>query len=107
MNYLKLKCYNIFRYEYLYIDTEEFLADTLFNEYKIKNIKFKEHYAHPDYKGYRAIICRIRKCDEKNFLHCMDLLNTKATILNGNKYLDMCKFVMQSLLDIKLKKGEK
>lgn len=56
-----------FRYaHYAYVDTEEYLADPLFKEQKIR-IKFEDEYGEDD-SPYRMIFCKVRKEDEISFL---------------------------------------
>ena len=106
--YLKLRSYNPFRCQYLYFDTDKYLADDIFINNKITNIKSK-YGGHKEYPRYRAIICSFYRWAEKKFLDSMKLLESKIAIVdtdNYNKYLDFVSYIMNRIENIR-KDGNK
>ena len=102
--YLKLITYNPFRCDYLYFDTDKHLADDIFINNKIPNIKFKYEYGHPDYPGYRVIICSIYRWNTKQFLDSMELLEKKIAIVDDyNKYIDLVSLITTQLSNYNIK----
>ena len=103
--YLKLRSYNPFRCQYLYFDIDNHLADDIFINNKIRNIKFKNEYGGlPDYPKCRAIICSFYRWDRKKFSVSMKQLENKIAIVdtdNYNKYIDFVEFIITRLFSYK------
>lgn len=72
-NYYKLQSPSFFKFQYVFLDSEDYLADQLFIKYKV-TVDFGDEYVKEN-SPYHVIFCKIRKRDEKSFsmhfLRCM------------------------------------
>ncbi len=97
-NYVKLKRRNIFRYQYLYLDHEDYFADKIFIEHKLR-IHFGKEYVRD--KGVFRVICvSFPKKREKDFLECMKELEKRIMIMGPDSYKyykDICESVVGEL----------
>lgn len=81
MNYVKMKKFSMLYFWYAFLDTEDYMANQLFVENKVR-VRFRKEFAR---ERYRVIFCKVRKKDEKSFLETLQKLRRKA-ILSG--YVD-------------------
>ena len=79
---------DIFTRQYAYLDSEEYLADRIFERRNIKVKFYKEEF----HKGSWVIVrCRLRRKDESEFLQAMKELSNNITLCNdGKKYAEIC-----------------
>lgn len=82
---------------YMYFDTENYLADSVF----VKNgvhVFFGKEYKHPD-REYIAIFCRCFKKDEGKLIESLRELQKKMLICGHSDYLKECKKVLDEIKD--------
>ena len=65
-NYYKLQSPSFFKFQYVFLDSEDYLADQLFIKYKV-TVDFGDEYVKEN-SPYHVIFCKIRKRDEKKIL---------------------------------------
>lgn len=94
-NYVKLDCFSIFRYQYVYVDTGKYLADQLFINHKVR-VKFGREMATKDVP-YRYVFCKVRKKDEKNFLSALAEIYDKALLMGYSEYEKYCDLLLQEV----------
>lgn len=80
---------DIFTRRYAYLDSENYLADRIFERKNIRVKFYKEEFR----KGSWVIVrCIIRKKDEEEFLETMEELSRNAMLVaNGNEYVETCR----------------
>lgn len=79
----------MFSVHYAYVDTDSYLADSLFTKYKIK-VKFGDEYRRSDDR-YRVIFCKVKKRDEHNFRKALEELFDKALLCGFTNYEKFCE----------------
>ena len=67
-NYYKLQSPSFFKFQYVFLDSEDYLADQLFIKYKV-TVDFGDEYVKEN-SPYHVIL-QIRKRDEKKFLDAL------------------------------------
>lgn len=88
-NYFPIKKASL-RHEYFcYIDTEEYLADALFEKHKV-NVKFRDEAYKPG-QDYVIIFCKVKKSDVVNFQKALDELKNKMILLGHPDYQTFCE----------------
>ena len=95
-NYIKLKKKWYSRYhEFLYVDTENYLADDIFATNKIP-VKFKGDYKHDD-KKYDLVHCKVKPKYIDEFLNSLGELKNEM-FHNGFADYDMfCKNMLDRI----------
>ncbi len=91
VRYCRLGDRHLFSFEYVYIDSDEYLADDLFIRHGV-NVRYGAEYGHPKHPGYRIIHCHIEKQDEEEFRKALDELESKMLITGHDGYDKMCDF---------------
>jgi len=81
-NYVRIEKKSLFFNYYAYIDTEEFLADTIFIQEKLK-VFFGKTGRKQD-SHYTIVLCKIWKKDAERFVYSMEILHKKMLLL-GHK----------------------
>lgn len=94
MNYIKLRSWRPFTCQYMFLDTEEYLADGLFVKYKVP-VRFEGEYVNKK-SQYRVITCRIRKRYEKQFREALTALPDKMLLMGHTDYADSCRELFDS-----------
>lgn len=89
MNYLKLGTSFFKNSQYLFFDTEDYLADNILYNHKIP-VKFGKEYAHKDYP-YVIVVCKIKNRYSAEFEKCMHELENKMLICGHNDYINFCE----------------
>lgn len=89
INYIKLRNWRPFTCQYMFLDTEDYLADKLFIRHKVA-VDFGTEYVNKE-SGYVVITCRIRKWHEKQFREALAALPDKMLLLGHTDYADSCK----------------
>lgn len=101
-HFIFLEQFSLFFRYYAFVDTEEYLADQLFTQEKIR-VRFSWECHRAD-SNYCIVFCKIRKCDEQAFLAALQKLQAKMLLYGYTDYPDFChKF--QKILQ-KCQKGE-
>ena len=83
-NCIRLKNHNPFTNTYAYLDTEEYLADQLFINKKLR-VKFLRDYSHEN-DPYIIVMVKVPKSRNKDFLCCMNELNKKMLLTGNTNY---------------------
>lgn len=97
ITYIKLKTSILNpRYELIYLDTPDYLADNIFVNYNIKSIKIKNEFQKNDEK-YVIIRCSIKKKDYANFIIAMEELQNKMLLCGHREYPDFCRGFIAAL----------
>ena len=89
---------------YLYLDSKEFLADSLFNKRNIK-VDIVSHFVNNKEK-YIFVLCEIKNKDEKQFEAVMEELKNKMALYGNVDYEEHCKRIMGKIKGLKEKKNE-
>lgn len=95
VNYIKLQSWRPFTCQYMFIDTEEYLADKLFIKYRVP-VHFGNEFVN-EKSRYRVIVCRIRKHHEKYFKEALAALPDKMSLMGYTDYPEYCKELFDSL----------
>ena len=93
MNFAGIKTPSIINKRYIYIDYNKYAADHIFIENKMR-VKFCTEW---EKDGYRIIMVKIKRKDNKKFLKCMMQLDKKMMLLYGTKYIDMKILIFKEL----------
>ncbi len=83
--YTRFRKFSLFNCHYMFFDTEEYLADSLFIQHQI-TVKFQFEYASPE-GPYLAVFCSVRKKDEDEFLEALQELPDKMLLFGHTDYL--------------------
>ena len=75
--------------EYIFADTEEYLADQLFKNEKIR-VNFGKEYGHTEEK-YLLVSCKIWNKDQGKFFKAMEKLRNKMPLVGNTDYEEFCK----------------
>lgn len=82
---------HLFRSEYIFADTEEYLADQLFKNEKIR-VNFGKEFGHKEEK-FLLISCKIWNKDQGKFFRAMEKLRNKMLLVWNTNYEEFCKDV--------------
>ena len=89
MFYKKIKTYNPFKYTYVYLDSNDYISNTIFKKnnmsIKISDIKKKEQ------TNYFLIICKFWKKDLNKFFKSMNDLQKRLMIIDKDNYCEICQ----------------
>ena len=87
-NYYKLQSPSFFKFQYVFLDSEDYLADQLFIKYKV-TVDFGDEYVKEN-SPYHVIFCKIRKRDEKKFLDALSEMYDKMLLMGYKDYQEVC-----------------
>jgi hypothetical protein len=93
MNYILFG--GLLNLHYAYIDTNDYLADSLFYKRKIP-VRFKEEMVRNDTK-YKVVFCKIQKKYKKPFEEALEELTTKMCLFGHNDYEEFCKGLINEI----------
>lgn len=96
-NYIAFKDCTLFSRSYAYIDVADYLADDIFEQYKIK-VRFGKEMWHPDH-AYKVIFCKVYRHQEHKFLIAMEKLKDKMLLCGHGDYLDYCGQIQKAVQD--------
>lgn len=100
-NFIQLEKFSL-RYKYFcFIDTQEYLADSLFIKHKVR--VWFQNEAHNPNTEFIIIFCKVKKDDADRFAEALEELNNKMTLLGHPDYENFCKEFYDNLLE---KKGK-
>lgn len=91
-NYIKLSDFSLFNVSYVFIDSEEHLADQEFIKRKVK-VNFIKDYQKPN-ESYQIIYCKVKKRDEEDFLDVLEYLPHKMSLMGYNDYESCCNKII-------------
>lgn len=94
-NYIKLRRFSLFYYHYIFADTEDYLADNLFIQNKVR-VHFGKEYKSPDSK-YIFIFCKVKKSGNDKFLKALDKLGKKMLLMGNIDYQDFCEYMQNNI----------
>lgn len=97
-NYIILDNPGIFNKKVMYIDTKDFLADSILGQSGVK-IHFGPHFENKTYKNYVVIVGDVRKSDIDKFKDCMSQLTKKQLIYQNTDYMEICEKIMEEIID--------
>ena len=95
-NYIKIIRHNLLYAEFMFLDTEEYLADQIFINNGLPVHFYKEEFVNPNC-DYRFIRCRIRKKYKDVFYKCMEELVNKMLLTGHSDYVDFCNTLIAFL----------
>ncbi len=95
-NFIKLDDFSFFYYTYVFFDTDDYLADRIFINKRIR-IKYGDTYNIPGDK-YEIIICKVKKKDEQKFLEGMEELSNKMALMGYDDYDSYCEIMSVELV---------
>lgn len=93
MNYFLLG--GRFRLHYAYVDTHNYLADSIFTKHDL-HVKFDEEYRKQG-ERYVILFCKIKRKYQKIFERAMLELHNKMLICGYNDYQEFCEDIFRSL----------
>ena len=88
-NYFRAETKNPVYANYVYVDTKEHLADTLFIRNKVY-VKFEREYA-KEGTDYVIIFCRVRKKEISKILKSFEDVDNKMALLGHSDYNEFCE----------------
>lgn len=88
-NYLDLGRFLLIYQRFVFLDTEDYLADQLFIRHRVR-VRFGDEYVHPEHP-YRFIFCTVRRKDKQRFLDALAEMSDKMTILGHPDYDAFCE----------------
>lgn len=93
INYMKLRKFSLFFYDYIFLDTDKYMADQLFINHCVR-VKFGSEFIKAG-TPYRFICCRIKKKDEQQFLAALNEMDKKAILLGYHEYEKYCGTLLE------------
>lgn len=92
-------CYGgLFRIKYLYADTPNYVADSIFYKHKIP-VKYGEEFV-KDGEPYLLVTCKIRRKYRKEFEESFEEVKNKMILLGHIDYEDWWKDLVTKMLEI-------
>ncbi len=82
----RLEKFSLLNAHYAFVDTEEYLADQLFVQHRVK-VNFGSEFSAPGHK-YRIIMCSCRKKDVPAFKEAIQELPNKMLLLGHMDYIE-------------------
>ena len=84
-----------FRVRYAYVDTHNYIADSLFYKREIP-VKFMDEYV-KDGEDYRIIFCSIKRRYNEQFKKALEELKSKMLLCGHNDYEEYCNKLMEQM----------
>ena len=92
-NYFKIRKWSM-RYDYYaFVDTADYLADSLFIKKRVR-VRFGKEMKHPK-EAYMVIFCKVLKKDTDRFLDALSELSNKMILCGHADYDAFCKEISQ------------
>ena len=92
-NYFKIRKWSM-RYDYYaFVDTADYLADSLFIQKEVR-VRFGKEMKHPK-EAYMVIFCKVLKKDSDRFLEALSELSNKMILCGHADYEAFCKEISQ------------
>lgn len=94
-NYLKLESWLPCSSRYIYVDTQDYLADRLFVQARLR-VRYSGEFAR---KGspYVIISCKVRKKDEGRFIKMLEKLPDRMLLMGHTDYMEYCRELIGNL----------
>ena len=86
-NYVKIEKMSLLFNYYAYVDTEEYLADNIFVQEKLK-VFFGKTGIKQD-SQYVVVLCKVWKWDAEKFVHAMEKLHNKMLLLGYGECVNL------------------
>lgn len=87
--WLKIKKFPPWRSYFLYFDTPQYLADSVFVEQKLE-VKFEKNEFVKHGFPYIGVLCSVKRKDEHKFVAVMDMVKKKMLICGHTDYEKEC-----------------
>lgn len=87
--------FSLFNAYFIFVDTKEYLADSLFIKHQVR-VHFETEYSKPN-SPYRIILCHVRKRDVPKFHAALQELQHKMIFLGYTDYADACSKIWVKL----------
>ena len=92
-NYFKIRKWSM-RYDYYaFVDTADYLADSLFIKKRVR-VRFGKEMKHPK-EAYMVIFCKVLKNDSDRFVEALSELSNKMILCGHADYEAFCKEISQ------------
>lgn len=101
-HFIQLESHSLFFRHYAFVDTNDYLADSLFIQEKVRVYFGRE--AHRSDSDCCIIFCKVRKRDEAAFLTALQKLPSKMLLWEHTDYPDFCRS-FQELMNAPQKEG--
>ena len=104
----RLEKFSLWNAHYAFVDSEEYLADQLFVQHRVR-VHFGAEYSSPEHK-YRIIMCSCRKKDVPLFEEALQELPNKMLLLGHTDYIEFSENLKERFkksLGSKSKRAEK
>lgn len=88
-NYLQLDSISPLSYSLIYVDTADYLADSIFISNELTVSFSKSEYSHVG-NSYVVIFCKIKKKDKAKFILSMEHLERRALLDGHSDYTTFC-----------------
>lgn len=95
MNFFRLDNFSVWYRSYAFVDCDEYYADQIFIDNKIK-VKFGKEFKDSK-SAYRMIFCKVRKRDEEKFLEAISELRNKMILMGYTDYEEQCQNICKRL----------
>lgn len=84
---------------FVYFDANEYLANKLFVEQKIRLKILLEYYVKDSPDAYRTIVCRVNKRHIDRFIGAIEKLSRNMLLCGHPDYLDFCAAKIAEIID--------
>ena len=101
--YQLLHKFSLFNTYFAFLDTEDYLADGLFINHRVR-VYFGDEFVKADIP-YRIIFCHVRKWDKERFCNAMRELPNKMLLCGNADYLSVCADTWEKMLQAKHEGG--
>ena len=102
----KQKKFNPFYVYTFYIDTPDYLADTIINDVCLPiDILDEKHVKTQEGKAYIVVHIKYQKKYEERFKRFLDILRYNMLMYNNSEYISDCKELTERIKDGKILKG--
>ena len=92
-NYFKIRKQSLLYDYYAFVDTADYLADSLFIQKQVR-VRFGKEMKHPK-EDYMVIFCKVLKSDSARFLEALSELPNKMILCGHADYEAFCKEISQ------------
>lgn len=92
-NYVRMDSWRPGWVRFMYVDVEEYLADSIFETHGVFPKYASGEYFYPG-TSYVLAECRVRASEADKFVECMAMLERKALLKGYADYSSMCKEIL-------------
>ena len=94
-----MRKFSLGRKYFAFVDTDEYLADQLFINHKVR-VDFREEYAMPG-STYRVIMCSVAKKDVDGTVKVFHKLVNKMILLGHTDYKEFCRKLKKQIAEMR------